>query len=134
MKKTAYFFDHEMLQMGSAIEKIENLFDNHFRSFSQSPSLVTAIFSEEMFRNEAGLSRKVKEIMDRNIAGMRLLIEEGQRDGSVRVDIEAEQLAIILLGSLRIFLKIWHLDGRRYSVEDEGAVFVKSIEILIRPI
>jgi AcrR family transcriptional regulator len=132
MQKTDYFFDHEMDRRMNAIGKIENLFENHFRTFEESPALVAAIFSEEIFRNEAGLSRMVKKIMDKNISKMSSLIEAGQAEVTIRNDIEPEQLAIILLGALRIFVKMWHLDGRRYALAAEGASFINSIINLIK--
>lgn len=133
MKKTDYFYGHEMQMKGNAIGRIEKMFENHFRTFEASPSLVAAIFSEEMFRNEAGLSKIVKNIMNKNITRISMLIEEGQSEGIIRNDIESGQMAVIILGALRIFVKRWHLEGHDYALVDEGKLFIKSINKLLKP-
>lgn len=131
-KKTDYFFNHEMNEKDDAIEKIENFFENNFRTFAESPSLVVAIFSEEMFRNEVELSKMVRKIMESNISRMSKLVEEGQTKGIIRTDIDADHFAVIIMGALRIFVKIWHLEGRRYALADEGQTFISSIGKLLQ--
>jgi len=115
-----------------APKKIEHLFMNHFKKFSENPSLVAVIFSEEIFRSELELSDKVKEIMNKNIKDIEAIIEIGQRQGEIKSDIEASHLSIIIMGSLRMFVKQWHMSNYNFNLLYEGQVFINSIKALIK--
>ena len=88
-QSTEHLFTNQLNSTDNAIVRIENLFQNHFNKFSVSPSLVSVIFSEEIFRNEVELTEKVKEIMSRNATILTAIIETGQKNDEIRTDIEA---------------------------------------------
>ena len=67
----------------SAAEKIEFMFSRIIAIFSETPSLISVIFSEEIFKNEEILKNKIVEIMDMNEE-----IIEQEKD--VREELEAE--------------------------------------------
>ncbi len=125
-------FTSHLASSGSALEKIEILFQSHFKKFSDSPSLVAVIFSEEIFRNEPELSQKVKEIMDLSIMNLKLILENGQKNGEIRPDIEASHLSVIIMGSLRMFVKQWHMSDLRFNITEEGSLFINSIKVLVK--
>lgn len=130
-QNTEHFFTNQLISDTNALLKIENLFQNHFKKFTISPSLVSVIFSEEIFRNEAELTDKVKEIMNKNTASLKTIIETGQRKGEIRSDIEASHLSVMLLGSLRMFVKQWHMSNYDYNLIERGSAFSNSIKILL---
>ncbi len=125
-------FTSPAILSGNALEKIEILFQSHFKKFSDSPSLVAVIFSEEIFRNEPELSQKVKEIMDNNIMNLKLILEKGQKNGEIRPDIEAAHLSVIIMGSLRMFVKQWHMSDFRFNITEEGCGLINSIKVLLK--
>ncbi len=126
------FFTVQLNSKEHATTKIEHLFLNHFKKFSSTPSLVAVIFSEEIFRNEAELTNKVKEIMDKNNASLRAIIEIGQSKGEIRGDIEASHLSVIIMGSLRMFVKQWHMSDYNFDLIEKGSDFINSIKILVK--
>ena len=131
-QNTEYFFSNQLNSNDNALIKIENLFQNHFKKFSTSPSLVSVIFSEEIFRNEAELTGKVIEIMEKNIASLKIIIETGQSRGEIRADIEASHLSVMIMGSLRMFVKQWHMANYNFNLTEKGSEFINSIKILIK--
>ncbi|MCK9206857.1 MAG: TetR/AcrR family transcriptional regulator [Salinivirgaceae bacterium] len=131
-QNTEHFFTNQLNSNDNAIIKIENLFQNHFKKFSTTPSLVSVIFSEEIFRNEVELIEKVKEIMNKNIKNLKTIIEDGQRNGEIRADIEASHLSVMIMGSLRMFVKQWHMSGYEFNLIEKGSEFINSIKILVR--
>jgi len=131
-QNTAMFFINQLNSNANALQKIETLFQNHFAKFTASPSLVAVIFSEEIFRNEKELSEKVTEIMNGNTANLKAIIEAGQNAGELRADIEAAHLAVIILGSLRMFVKKWQMSNYNFSLIEKGAEFTNSIKELIK--
>jgi AcrR family transcriptional regulator len=131
-QNTAMFFINQLNSNANALQKIEILFQNHFAKFTASPSLVAVIFSEEIFRNEKELSEKVTEIMNGNIANLKTIIEAGQSAGEIRADIEAAHMAVIILGSLRMFVKKWQMSNYNFNLIEKGAEFTNSIKELIK--
>jgi len=125
------FFASQLNSNEPASAKIEHLFLNHFKKFSTTPSLVAVIFSEEIFRNEVELTDKVKEIMSKNHASLKAIIESGQSKGEIRADIDASHLAFMIMGSLRMFVKQWHMSKYDFNLIDRGTELMNSIKIMI---
>ena len=76
---TEQIFENELKNDDNAIDKIEHLFSRHFSTFSKMPSLVSVVFSEEIFVNEPVLVGKIAEIMDKNDKILTEIITNGQR-------------------------------------------------------
>jgi len=131
-QSTEHLFTNQLNSTDNAIVRIENLFQNHFNKFSVSPSLVSVIFSEEIFRNEVELTEKVKEIMSRNATILTAIIETGQKNDEIRTDIEASHLSVMIMGSLRMFVKQWHMSNYDFNLIEKGSDFINSIKILIK--
>jgi len=131
-ESSEYFFLHEAQGIQSSLTKIERLFTSHFQRFSDNPSLVAVIFSEEIFRNEMVLVEKIQEIMKNNVEAMNRIIEDGQRTGEIRTDIEANNLSVIILGALRMFVKKWQMSNFSFDLNSKGKAFIMSIITLIK--
>ncbi len=125
-------FSTELNSERDSISKIEYLFTTQFRIFSATPSLVAVIFSEELFRNETVLLEKVSEIMDNNFNTLTKIFKVGQEKEEIRADIEASHLAIMVMGSLRIFVKQWHMSNNSFDLVEKGNELSNSIKIMIK--
>lgn len=130
-QKTEQLFEKELKNEGKAIDKIEHLFIKHFISFSATPSLVSVIFSEEIFRNEPVLIAKIAEVIDKNDKILTAIIINGQTTGEIRTDIEAEYLSTVIMGTLRLFVKKWQFSAFSYDLPSEGKKIIDSIKLLI---
>ena len=131
-KNTEQIFKNELINGGNAIDKIEHLFTKHFTSFSATPSLVSVIFSEEIFRNEPILIEKISEVIGKNDKILITIITNGQKNGEIRTDIEATHLSVIIMGSLRLFVKKWQFSAYSYNLPKEGKRLIESIKLLIK--
>lgn len=131
-QNTEHLFTNQINSKDNALIKIENLFQNHFKKFSDSPSLVSVIFSEEIFRNEIELTEKVKEIMSKNIISVQTIIESGQKNGEIRNDIDASHLSVMIMGSLRMFVKQWHMSDYKFNITEKGSAYIKSIVTMLK--
>ncbi len=130
-QNTEQLFEKELKNEGNAIDKIEHLFTKHFASFSATPSLVSVIFSEDIFRNEPVLIDKIAEIIDKNDAILTEIIVNGQKLGEIRSDIDAKHLSIVIMGTLRLFVKKWQFSTFSYDLPKEGRKLIDSIKQLI---
>ncbi len=131
-ESTREIFEKELYSGISATEKIEHLFTRHFERFANNPSLVSVIFSEELFRGEPLLMQKIAEVIDKNASILTQIIQQGQQNGEIRDDISADHLAVTVMGSLRLFVKIWQFSGYRFSIKEDGGKLLTSVKILIQ--
>ena len=129
-KNSEQIFNNES-NNNNAIDRIEHFFSKHFTTFSSKPSLVSVIFSEEIFRNEPILIDKISEIIDKNDKILTAIIINGQKNGEIRTDIEAKHLSIIIMGALRLFVKKWQFSAYAYNLSREGKKLFESLKLLI---
>ncbi len=131
-ENTERLFTAELNAEGDALTKINHLFQNQFKIFASSPSLVAVIFSEEIFRNEAILVKKVSEIMDNNFNTLTSIIKTGQENGELRTDTEAEHLAVVCYGDTSFICKAWQMSGYAFSLLAKGSELSNSVKILVK--
>ena len=115
----------------TAAEKIEFMFSRIIAVFTETPSLISVIFSEEIFKNEDILKKKIVEIMDMNEEIIEQIIQKGQEKGEVRTDINYKNLALIVMGTLRFRVKRWDLKDYRGDLIKEGNDLINSLKIII---
>jgi len=115
----------------TATEKIEFVFNRMTEVFEETPSLVSVIFSEEIFKNEKVLKEKITAILNKNEETIEMIIEEGQAKGEVRTDIDYKNIALVFMGSLRLLVKRWDLNQQDFNLKTEGGKLIKSLQIII---
>ncbi len=125
------FFDNELKYEGLAMEKIEHVFMNHFKTFINMPAMTSVVFSEEIFRNEALLTKKISEVIEHNNQALISIIFEGQKKNEFRTDIDADKLAVMIMGTLRIFIRKWQFSEFSFDLMKEGKVIIQMIKLLI---
>ena len=104
----------------TAIEKIRFMFSKMLELFSENPSMVSVIFSEEIFKNEEVLKIKIVDILNLHGQTLENIISEGQSENSIRKDIDKKSLALITMGSLRLLVKKWDLNNHNFNLSTEG--------------
>ncbi|VAW22334.1 hypothetical protein MNBD_BACTEROID01-2835 [hydrothermal vent metagenome] len=104
----------------TAIEKIRFMFTKMLELFSEAPSIVSVIFSEEIFKNEEVLKIEIVEILNLHAQTIENIISKGQLENNVREDIDKESLALIAMGSFRLLVKRWDLNNHNFNLSAEG--------------
>jgi len=116
---------------GSAVSKIEFMFTKIIEVFSQEPSHISVIFSEEIFKNESILQEKIVEIMNSKVKAIEEIIKEGQEKGEIRTDIDNKTLALIVVGSLRFMVKQWDLKDQHENLLPEGQKLIEGLKLIL---
>lgn len=130
-KHSTDIFNTELTSDSSSLQKVEQLFEKHFKSFAEIPSLASVVFSEEIFRNEETLTAKISEVIEHNSQTLMTIIENGQQRNEIRTDIEAGHLVIVIMGSLRLFVKKWQFTKFAFDLQKEGDKLIQSVKLLI---
>jgi hypothetical protein len=71
--------------------------------------------------------------MEYNSSVIKTILDDGQAAGTIRKDIPAEHLILMILGALRLFVKKWQLTGAPFSLMDEGLKLTASLKCLLKP-
>jgi AcrR family transcriptional regulator len=115
----------------TATEKINFLFSRMLELFTETPSMVSVIFSEEIFKNEEVLKLKIIDIVNLHTKTIEDIILKGQQESNIRTDIDAENLALIAMGSFRLMVKKWELQNHSYSLQKEGKTLIEILNKII---
>lgn len=115
----------------TAPEKINFLFSRMLELFTETPSMVSVIFSEEIFKNEEVLKTKILEIVNLHTQTIEGIISEGQQENNIRTDIDARNLALIAMGSFRLMVKKWELQNHNYSLQKEGKNLIEILNKIL---
>jgi len=116
----------------SPLRILESTITAVFRNFSAKPAMITVVFAEGMFQNHARLSKAVFSIMEDRQVQFTDLIAKGQANGEVRRDIAGEQLASIVMGSMRMILTRWRLSRFAFDLVAEGESFCGALRKLLK--
>lgn len=112
---------------GPAIDKIAFIFGKMLDLFTETPSIVSVIFAEEIFKNEEVLKTKIVEIVNIHAQTIEDIVEKGQLENNVRNDIDKQSIALMAMGSFRLLVKKWDLNNHNFDLRTEGN---KLIEVL----
>ena len=115
----------------SALEKIEFMFSKIIDIFSDTPSFISVIFSEEIFKNDILLKTKIIEILDMNEKTIENIIQQGQEKGEIRNDVSYKNLSLIVMGTLRFRVKQWDLKDCHENLQKDGAELLESLKTLL---
>lgn len=112
-------------------EKIKSMIDFQFKHFTEFPAVIMVIFSETSFQYDSQLSNIVSEIMVQKSAMVSNIIEAGQKEGTIRFDVAPDQLATIIMGSMRFTILRWRLSNFDFNLIKEGETLWSTIDLLI---
>ncbi len=104
----------------TAIEKLTFMFSKMLELFSENPSIVSVIFSEEIFKNEEVLKIQMVSMLNLHAQTIEAIIQKGQQENNVRTDIDEKSLALLSMGAFRLLVKRWDLNDHNFDLTKEG--------------
>jgi TetR/AcrR family transcriptional regulator, fatty acid metabolism regulator protein len=116
----------------SSFEKIEKMISGQLKIFAENPPYAIVILSDGLYKNEEALYSKIYNIMQKAKSTFVNIIDEGKNCGEIRKDVPSEQLAFIIMGSIRLTVTQWSLSGFSFDLKKRGNVLIKTLETLIR--
>ena len=60
------------------------------------------------------------------------IIEDGKKLDEIRKDIPSDELAFVIMGSVRLMVNQWSLAGFNFDLKKRGKSLTKTISILIK--
>jgi hypothetical protein len=116
----------------SSLEKIKKMITGQLKIFAENPPYATVILSDGLFKNEKELHTKIFSIMESANLTYINIINEGKKYGEIRKDISSDQIAFIIMGSVRLIINQWSLSGFNFDLQIRGNNLYKTLNILIQ--
>ena len=107
--------------------KMQNFYTQVLQRFAKNPSLVSVIFSEEIFQNEARLAEKVMEIQQMNeeiIKGMLIKLKQTKQ---IPEHIDIEMTVLLFFGSMRQLVRQWKYNGHNFDLVEKGNTLFTTV-------
>lgn len=103
------------------------------RRFETAPELAAVVFSDEIFMNNERLVVSIRSLMEDTLERITRLIVAGQRNKELRQDIPSDDLALIVVGTIRLVVRQWHISGFDFDLTERGERVLQSLLILAGP-
>jgi AcrR family transcriptional regulator len=116
----------------SPFEKIEKMILGQLKIFAENPPYAIVILSDGLYKNEKLLYAKIFKIMESAKSTFIKIIDEGKSTREIRKDITSEQIAFVIMGSVRLTVNQWSLSGFSFDLKERGNILIKTLETLIQ--
>ena len=125
-------FDACLANVEGAELQLKELFNNQFEFFKKNPHFLVAIFSDGLLEESKNINTAITEIMAVKKKYLLQIIKQGQKDKTFTVNLSAEELAHIIMGSLRLHILQWRMSGYAFDVKQKGNKLMAGIITLIK--
>lgn len=115
-----------------ALDRLRLVLMGYAGHFSKNGALTAVLFPDMIGEGKGNLRGSVLEHMSENRVRLTDLLVEGMATGLVRTDVSAERWAFVVMGSLRLEVTQWRLDGRRTDLVKRVASLWKDLERILR--
>jgi hypothetical protein len=113
------------------VEKLKLLFNQHVELIGGNNAIPRIIFSEEVIGGMPEKQQQLYGIIQDVIKNVGTIVKEGQKKGTIRKDIPAENIAVSFLGMIQPAAIIWNLSNGEFDLIHHGRsawnLFVDSI-------
>lgn len=108
-------------------DKMHLFYENILIRFVKNPSLISVIFSEEIFQNETRLAEKVMEIQQLNEQIVKDLLENLKQTKQISENTDIETFCLLFFGSLRHLVRQWKFGGHKFDLVEKGNILFEAL-------
>lgn len=119
------------LNVGS-FDKIKKMITGQLKLFAENPPYAIVILSDGLYKNEKELHEKIFHIMQNAKSTFIKIIEDGKKAGDIRDDVSSDQIAFIIMGSVRLTVNQWSLSGFSFDLRKRSNVLFNTLKTLIQ--
>lgn len=107
-------------QSAEPLIKLRELVRGQLKLIQSTPAIQSILFSRELHLENQTLRIVFAELMNQFLIRIERLVEAGQRQGSLRTDLEAKDVAFLIIGLVQGLVLRWSLIGRSFDLPAEG--------------
>lgn len=114
------------------IHKVRFFVMNRYEMFSSNPELGKVMFSEEIFKNDNRYLQRMQFIMHAHKESVCAYLDRASQTGLIRSDVDSQQVFRIIVGSMRLLITQWNMNGHAFDLVEEGEKLWITIEKMIK--
>lgn len=99
-----------------ALEKLHLLLTRHVEMISANNAIPRMIFSGEVLGGISEKQQQLYRIIETVIANVSTIVVQGQKSGTIRSDLPAENIAVSFLGMIQPAAILWNLSGGEFDL------------------
>jgi TetR/AcrR family fatty acid metabolism transcriptional regulator len=107
---------------------IEFFVVSYMEYYQNYPEIVTAMFSFDVFRYDAQLHEKMKDIMEKRYNVLVSLITEGKEQKQFSADVDVQAIADAIFGIIWSTTFMWKLEGCNFDLKERT---LKGIQYIL---
>jgi AcrR family transcriptional regulator len=113
------------------LDCLKSVMMRHIRFIREGRAIPRMIFSDDMHGGKPELRRRAQQVLTHYIDQVGEIVREGQSDGSIRPDLDAQTIALMLFGIVMPAGLLWHLTDGGFDVTRHAQ---RSWNMLLRAI
>jgi len=113
------------------LESIQQIIISHLEYFAEKPEMAALVYPEEVFQAEPLISAQVQDTIEKRISTIADIIKQAQQQGKISSEQSAENLALIIFGSIRIMITNWRFSGFSFDLVKKGKALAADLMSLI---
>jgi TetR/AcrR family transcriptional regulator len=126
-------FDQAEQHGRDALDSLRLILLGYAERFAANQGLAAMVFPDEVGSGDHGLQKRVLAHMEENQKRLKALVVAGVADGLIRPDIPPERWAFIVMGSFRLLVTKWRLDGHTTDLVAGVHTLWRDLDVIIRP-
>ena len=115
-----------------ANKKLTNIFDSQCAFFSQNPHFAMAVLADDIYYEGDKVKTALLQIMQYKSGIIKIILEAGIEEGSVRNDIAITELQHTIVGSFRLLLHKWRLSDFNFDLPNAGKTMMNTLNLLLQ--
>lgn len=119
-------------QGGTASSKLKNIIEFILHDFNENPAHDSFLFAEDLIFSNDSLRILIYNMLNTMQLYIQQIIEQGQAQKELTEGIDARNISLLLIGTIRVLVMKWKLSGYQFDLEEEGRKFYTAIISLLR--
>jgi AcrR family transcriptional regulator len=99
-----------------ALGRLKAILMLHVRMLAENRAIPHMIFSDGMYTGHPERKARVHDIMTRYLGEIQKIVQEGQREGTIRSDAVPQTVSVMFLGMILPAAVLWSVSGGRFDV------------------
>ncbi len=118
-------------QNDTASSKLKNIIELVLRDFKENPAHESLLFAEEFIFGNDSIRVLIYNVLNTIQLYIKQVLESGQANKEILADVNAEDISLLFMGTIRVLVMKWKLSGYQLDLEAQGRQIYATIIGLI---
>jgi AcrR family transcriptional regulator len=101
----------------SYLEILDNILKGHLSAIKQRQGISFQVIAEIISLGDKKLNRRISEIINKYIDGIKILLSRGVESGELRKSLDLDGTALLFFGMVQGLVNIWALSNYEFDLE-----------------